>query len=114
MKSYIRCQLCGGPIRRKGLPGRPPKHCKICNVSYNRESKRISMDKLYHNKIDYVHGINKQLHYQESKEVDYCNTPFGLYKVLGSRETTVSALNERERDLLEGTKDEKWRKKNRS
>ena len=111
VQPYRRCFRCGSPTKRKGGKGPPTKYCYICSKRVNVEQATKIKIKKYHNKMDYVHKLNKQLRYSEKHQIDYCTTPFGLYKVLGSRDSESYALNERERDLLRGTKDEKWRKK---
>ena len=87
MKPYIRCKRCGSPTKREGAVGRPRKYCMICAGVIAKETMNEINKKRQHDKWNYVHKVNLQLRFSEDKQIDYCNTPHGLYKVLGSRET---------------------------
>lgn len=107
--AFIRCIRCGMPVKPKGQVGRPPKYCHSCIKNIKREIDRITKQRQRDNVKKYLFNVERLLNYRKSQEIDYCVTPFGLYKRLGSRDSTTSSLNERERELLKGTPEENWR-----
>jgi len=116
---YYRCLRCGSPTKKHGSQGRPPKYCSICSKGVQQETDKLWQKIKRNNIANYKNSVIRRLIYNarnsdipfEYFEPDYIKTPFGVYKVLGSRETTSSYLNKRERELLKGTKDKNWRKK---